>query len=224
MKKTIFILICIFAVNGSVFCLQEGYLTVGPSYKNINIFKGNTEPLGKEKGMFGSNVSCYGFWDGSNIGLFVYGAMVRPVYASRSDNRVSVIYSGLLQDYIFGAGFRLPLGTRFMLLYGFGLNIGVESISCFVINYQKFHNIDAVNLGFSGEAAIKFDITPKYNITPEWYLLFGLNASYSFLNYTNVNETYRKIDSGFAFQSVLGTDVFIGIGVNTMYDWSPKNK
>jgi hypothetical protein len=217
MKKTIFLLICIFVIYGNIFCQeQEAYTAFGPVYfKNVFTFVGNTDPLGKEKFMSGFNIICYGFFNKENIGIFVYGSTSRPIYASQGDDGSGTL-SNVLIDSLFGCGFRLPTESRFMFLFGFGLNINTQSINAYIFDHQKYIKYDDVNLGFGGNAAVKF------NITSQWNILLGLNVSYSFLNYTYVYETYKNMDSGWALKSILGNDVFLGFGVNTTYDKTTK--
>ncbi|MDR2942723.1 MAG: hypothetical protein LBV17_09060 [Treponema sp.] len=206
MRKIIFILVCITAVNGSVFCLQEGYVSMGYGYKQVNVFTGDTELLGKEKGMLGFTINGYGFWNDSNVGLYLNAQYIRPVYVSQGNEGPGIL-SGLTQDYTIGVAFRLPVGNTFMLLFGLGPNFITETVNCYMFDYQKFHKSDILNIGFCGE------VSAKFNIAPNLYFISGLNVSYSFVNYTHIYETYRDKDSGWAFQSILGNRFFIGIGV-----------
>jgi len=218
MKKMPLLTMCIFAIYGSVFCQeQEGYLAFSPvNYKHINTFVGDTAPLGNEKGMMGFNLTAYGFWNEKNIGLFTYGSISRPIYVSQG-NYGSGDLSNVLIDSIFGCGFRLPTKSPFMFLFGFGVNINTQSVNAYMFDAQKYIKYDDVNFGFGGQAAIKF------NFTPQWNIILGLNASFSLLNYTLVYETYKEdMKSGWSLNSILGCDVFLGFGVNTTYDWTTK--
>jgi len=217
MRKTIFLLICIFAVYGNIFCQeQEGYVNFSPAnYKYINVFVGDTDPIGKEKGMLGFNLTCYGFFNERNIGLFIYSSITKPVYVSEGNDGSSNL-SNLLQDCTLGCGFRVPTKSPFMFLFGLGLNINTQSVNAYMFDVQKYIKYDDVNLGLAGQAAVKF------NLTPQWNILLGLNVSYSLFNYTHVYETYKDMNSGWSLNSILGCDVFLGFGVNTTYDRTTK--
>jgi hypothetical protein len=218
MKKITFLLVFITVIHVNIFCQeQEAYTVFSPlNYKYTNAFVGDTSPIGKEKVMFGSNITCYGFFNERNTGIFVYGAgITKPVYVPQGNDGSGILYNSLM-DFILGCGFRLPTESRFMLLFGLGLNINTQTVDAYMFDAQKYIKYDDVNLGFGGQAAVKF------NLTSQWNILLGFNVSYSFLNYREVYETYKDMNSGWSLNSILGCDVFLGIGANTTYDRTTK--
>jgi hypothetical protein len=204
MRRVYLGLFWIILLSVHAYGFQEGFLVPGIIYKN-QFYTSDTELLGNVKMAGGFSFGSHVFWNDQNIGLFSQVSLGFPVYANETLNTDN--YGGGLLDLLIGPGFRYGFTGRLTFMGGLGGYFSMDSLNI-TVRTSGLYKATHINMGLGAQAGLKFDITNTINLT------FGVNAGYTFLNYTNIYESFRQDTSGWGIKSIFGVAPFIGIGFN----------
>jgi len=205
MKRLVFATFCLSMAAFPVHALEEAHVAFGPSYQHLFNVSGDSVQLPwGNNGLVGFNSNCYAFWNGSNIGLFVVYNMLFSTYITDpTDRSLNTAYRSAIIQGVVGPGFRRVLAPNLTLLGGLGLNCYTHGV--YTDSDDEHRNIDTVNFGAAGQAGIKLDLTNVLCLT------LGVNAGYTFVNYT---EDYTGEFAGWALKSNIAVNPYIGFGFN----------
>jgi hypothetical protein len=204
MKKQTFI---VFLLCSStlirIHALQESYLTFEFSFKDCIAVDGDSiHSPGSNKGMLGTSITSFGFWDGRDIGTFALYNTLIPLYVTnlKSASNIDSYRSNISHEGAIGVGFRRIFTNRLTFLGGLGIDCVIDTIHIEFENNDKY-STTMLNFGVLGSGGLKFDITNRI------FLNIGVHASYLFVTYTtNPSEWMLK--------SSIAVNPFIGVGLN----------
>jgi len=221
-RKTVFLLIFITAVNISAFSLtSEAWLYFGFEYGNL--FDGYSEQKEKVRSYMGSpglNFGGYRFFDKKNYGVFIHDFFAVPVTGYKKINGASKDndYDFAFQaGMILGPGFRYNFTENFTLKWAVGLSwlMSLLNYSGYLWTYGDV-SYETIRHDFG----IGGDIGLKKNITKSFFLNFGSIFTFDFFRfmcmYTSFNKTSKgRIKDFYMFE--VRPYISVGFNINREY-------
>ncbi|GMO35764.1 MAG: hypothetical protein Ta2B_15900 [Termitinemataceae bacterium] len=206
MKKNLFLISCFFLCL-NVFSLEEAWLAMGFSYGNsIDLNQNSLNTTSSYKGSMGINLSTYGFWDHSKVGLYFYFAGWLPFVVHTAEEIGD--YRSVAMEFVLGPGFRYRIGGNLTAVYGCGLDVFLE-----VDEYRKKtegnqeYSMFAANFGLGGDIGLKIDIGRTFVVS------IGSALSFHFLNSTTLKNQYNSYNEE-KVNALFSVKPYIAIGFN----------
>jgi len=223
MKKAIFILFFITAINISAFSLtSEAWLYFGFEYGNFfDSYTEQNEKVHSYMGSPGLNFGGYRFFNKKNYGVFVHDFFAVPVNGYKEINGVSKDndYDYAFQiGMIIGPGFRYNFSENFTLKWaaGFSLLMTWFGYDGYLWTYgDVFYDVFSVNYGIGG------DIGFKWNITKTFFINAGSIFTFDFLRYIIMDTSFNKKADGWEkdfFMLAVRPYITIGFIINKEYN------
>jgi hypothetical protein len=205
MKKITLVTFFMMILTFNIYAFHESHINIGLSFLNLHNITGDSiQSAGGNIGMAGVSINQYIFWNDRNIGLFVHSSFLNAVYLTNGFHLF--LYGSNYIDMIIGPGFRHNLSSKLKILTGAGIFVNEQGMLYVLTDDTSYkYKEDSGNFGLGGQAGLKLDLTDTVNI------IFMLNASYTFVNFS---ANYTVDSNKWSVKSNITVNPYIGIGVN----------
>jgi hypothetical protein len=216
MKRMILASLCLvlgFAVSAqesAPFVIPENETSRSAGFEFGDTLEHHPDGSNRYFGSPGMNRERYSFWNGGNFGMFYHGSWTFPV--AGEDNH------DFQWGAIIGPAFRIRFTDRLTLQTGIGLG-GNGLLARYEESGTDYYS-SAMFLAAGADAGLKFDITDTF------FIKGGVNAAWSFLGWTNVQEAssgrrgWRDWDRQSDYWT-LNANPYISFGINI---YSPRRE
>jgi hypothetical protein len=223
MKKRLLLLAVLsFLLLSDLFAIREDWMTIGFEYgKSFESSSDSENSTKSTMDSIGITFQGFSFWNGKNIGLFVYDSLQFPQKISSTTNGTTTTIDNIGQYYdwisslslIIGPGFRYPIDEQTIFYYGFGI-----AFSQFVAMYETYvgdpyystigYAVLAYNIGIGGSLGVKFDVSDSF------YFTGGCGIICDFKNHTSVSSSFGDSSGWASNYSNLQLKPYFALGYN----------